>query len=314
LIYQPFAEQEATHTYICYLVIVRTMSQSTLQNSASLRAGAHTVFKENLKQELNSRVSSTIRVRAGPSWDERMEKSVKGFQAKARLSEGEQKKTLTECIEKGRSRATSAPFRDASLAPNSQAMLLQRKKKMHDLEVEYRDRLGALKDKMDKREPLFRLADVNSAFAMQRERMLERKREMQRDESERWEHLRVVEESASSRPLLIEDPHYRAPKKAKSPTKSASSPDVSGIDASITTNPAIFGGREEYEKDIKIRDAINTPWFQNSDWAKTVREIKDRADNRQKLHEISYPNKGDGHALTRGRLMHTLPAQVPAVY
>jgi len=292
-----------------------SQSQANLsQFTTSQRSGqqaAHAQFKDGLKADLHSRVSGTVRTRAGPSWEERMEKSVKGFQAKAKLSETEQKKVLTESIEKGRSRATSAPFRDASLAPNQQAMLLQRKKKMHELELEYREQMDALKDKMDKREPLFRLSEVNAAFEMQRERMLERKRQMTQAENENWAHLREIENSASSRPLLIEDAHYRAPKKKIE--KSASSPDTKGIDASITPK-AVFGGREEYEKDITIRTAMAASWYQNSDWAQKVREINERADTRVKLHEITYPNKGDGHALTRGRLMHTLPAQVPAVY
>jgi len=283
--------------------------------SQSQKSGAHTVFKEGLKVELHSRVGATVKLRAGPSWDERMEKAVKGFQAKTRVSEGESKKTLSDAIEKGRSRATSAPIRSADQTPNSTAMLAARKKKMHDQETEYREQLDALRDKMEKREPLFRLAEVRDAFAMQRNRMEERKRQMVLDEHERWESLRLIEESAASRPLLIEDAHFKAPKKAP-PAGSASAPDLKqdSTASRMPLNPAVFGGREEYAKDKKIREAVNAKWYQQTSWAKEVAAIRDRADNRKKLHEEMYHNKGDAHAMTRNRLMHALPAQVPGVY
>lgn len=279
-----------------------------------VKTGAHTQFKENLKVELNNRVGQTVRVRAGPSWDERMEVAVKAFQTKARAEEGEAKKMLGEAIEKGRSRATSCPIRSSADAPNQAAMLQKRKKDMHDREVEYKERLEALRDKMEKREPLFRLSDVQNAFQMQKERMMERKRQMQKDEHERWEHLRSVEQAASSRPLLIEDANYKPPKKNHTSSAPSLGGDAAkGIDKAHSPKVA-FGGREEYEKDIKIREAVGTKWFQNSEWAQTVREIKERANNRKKLHEEAYPNKGDRHELTRNRLMHRGPACVPAVY
>lgn len=283
---------------------------------SSAKSGAHTQFKENLKGELLGRVGKTVRDRAGLSWDERMEISVKAFQTKARVVESEAKKVLSDSIEKGRSRATSCPHRSPADAPNQQAMLLKRKKEMQEKEQEYRETVDRIKDKMEKREPLFKLSEVNAAFAMQRERMIQRKREMAQDEHERWEHLRSVEQNAASRPLLIEDPMYKPPK--KKPEGSASAPAVGSeanpIDKSMTTNPAVFGGREEYEKDIKIRNAVSQPWFQNSDWNKTVQAIKDKVNNRVPLNGETYPFKGDRHQLTRHRLMHTLPSCVPAVY
>jgi len=245
-----------------------------------------------------------------------MEKAVKGFKAKAAVVETESKKVLNDAVEKGRSRETSCPFRDASLAPDQKAMLEGRKKQMKELELEYKDKLDALKDKMEKREPLFRLSEVSAAFAMQKDRAVQKKKEMTQDESERWALMRSLEESAQSRPLLIEDAHYHPPKK-NPPAKVVLRPGdpASGLSADgRQVGQRIFGGRPEYEKDIKIRTAIETKWFQNSDWGKTVQAIKERADNRQQLHEIAYPNKGDGHALTRARSQHTLPSQVRPVY
>lgn len=243
-----------------------------------------------------------------------MEISMKAFQAKSRVVEGEAKKVLQDSIEKGRSRATSCPIRSSNESPNQQAMLRKRQKEMKDKEMEYREKLDQLRDKMEKREPLFRLSEVNAAFNMQRERMAERKRQLTQDEHDRWEHLRSLEESAASRPLLIEDGAFHS--KQKKTTTSASAPAIGGeanaIDKSMTTT--VFGGREEYEKDVKIREAVSQKWFTQSDWAKQVQGIKDKVNSRPKLHEEKYPNKGDRHELTRNRLMHALPAQVPGVY
>jgi len=250
-----------------------------------------------------------------------MEKSVKGFKARAKVVEDEAKKNLSDAIEKGNSRATSCPHRDPKDAPNQEGMLRERMKQMKKCESDYKNTLDNLRDKMEKREPLFRLSEVNAAFAMQREKAAQKKREMAQDESERWAHMRSLEEKASTRPLLIEDYHYKA-EKAK-PVRSKSATDVKagteGAPAPRATGMTneelnIFEGGDDNPKDRKIQEAIGQKWFQNSDWAQTVRDIKERADNRQKLHEVKYPNKGDGHVLTRGRMMHTLPSQVPAVY
>jgi len=268
--------------------------------------GAHTDFKYALKSELHTRVTATVKTRAGPSWDERIDKAMKGFQAKARATEGEMTNNLREAIDKGRSRKTSCPIRSSADSPNQLAMLEQRKKKMHELESEYREQLDNLRDKMEKREPLFKLSEVNAAFAMQRERMQERKREMKQDEHERWEHMKSLEKSAASRPLLIEDAHYKPPK--KTPTASQSTSALARAGECSISKSASFGDRIEYEKDTKIQQAIMKPSFKNSEWGKEVAAIKERADNRQKLHEITYPNKGDGYALTRNRLMHAFCA------
>jgi len=313
---RPFADQE--NNAAIFIVAQQRFDKPEMpahdghQNPA-WKGGAHTQFKNKLKADLHKRVESTVRVRSGPSWDERIDKAKKEFSKKSTAVEGEMKKNLTEAIDRGRSRPTSAPIRSASLTPNQMAMLQQRKKKMAEMEGEYREYLGALRDKMEKREPLFRLSEVNQAFLMQEERMRERRRQLAQDEHDRWEHLRNVEENAASRPLLIEDSAYRAPKKTPA-TQSA--PDLKEGATADATSPKTFsfGSRAAYPKDEKIREAIASRWFQESDWGREVAEIKYRADTRQKLHEIAYPNKGDRHALTRNRLMHTFPAQVPSVY
>jgi hypothetical protein len=266
--------------------------------------GAHTQFKDQLKGELHKRLGSTVKQRAGPSFDERIGVAVKAMKVKAMASEAEQRKTLTGAIEKGRGRPVSAPIRKASETPNMEAMLRERRKKMKEDESDYNAKLEEIKDKMANREPLFRLSDVSAAFAMQRKRAEERRQQMVEDEHQRWEHLRSVELGASKRPLLIEDPTYKAPPKVRD-----NPPADEGY-------KVYRGDREEYEKDIKIRAAINSPAFLRTDWAKQVAAIKEKTDNRMKLNEISYPPKGIGLAtsMANSRMMHNFAAQVPRVY
>merc|ERR1712046_180738 len=98
-----------------------------------------------------------------------------------------------------------APVRSRAETPNQNLMLQKRQKEMQELAIQYREQLEALRDKMDKREPLFRVSEVNAAFAMQKQRQEERRQQLAEDEHERWEHLRSVEEKVLNRPLLLED-------------------------------------------------------------------------------------------------------------
>lgn len=274
------------------------------------KKGAHTQFKDGLRTELHKKTVSTIKGRSGPSWDERMDKAMKGFQKQQKAMETEQLKTLCDAVERGRSRPTSAPVRSLSETPNQRGMLRQRQKDMKRLEDDYKAQVEYLKDKMQKREPLYRLSEVNAAFAMQRRRMIEKKQEMTQDEHERWEHLRSVEERAASRPLLIEDVGYKKPKGIAVP---AASPDVDEHTSKHGSKATEMFGREPYESDVRIKDAVSQKWFQKSEWADKVSQIRYRADNRQKLHEIPYPNKGDRHTLSRARMQHALVAQIRPV-
>lgn len=271
--------------------------------------GAHTQFKQALRSTLLKRVESTVRARSGPSFDERVDKAKKVFQRQQTAVETEQVKTLSEAVDRGRSRPTSAPVRSLGESPNQHAMLRRRQKDMKRLESDYKSQVEDLKEKMQKREPLYRLSEVNAAFAMQRRRMQEKKHEMQQEEHERWAHLRSVEENAARRPLLIEESGLRAPKR-KAPAAEPASKTQDVDEHTSKAGATEYFGRDEYEKDIKIRNAISAKWFQSSDWAHRVAEIRHRADTRLKLHEESYANKGDAHALVRHRLMHSSCARV----
>jgi hypothetical protein len=261
---------------------------------------AHTQFKEDLQKHLHKRLGETIKKRAGPSFEERIDKAVKAQQAVARAAEAEKRKELTAAIEKGRARPTSAVIRSLKDNPSLAEALVRRKKEMKENESSYSDLLDQIREKMDTREPLFRTSDVKAAFSMMEDRKKERRREMTEEEHRRWEHLREVEKGASKRPLLIEDPTYRAPPKE--------------VNLPEGVSPKDLAGREKYAIDKRIQGAVSSPDFLNTDWAKTVAEIKHRADNRVKLHELTYPAKKDmTFDMSKARMMHGLPAQVRPV-
>jgi len=257
--------------------------------------GRHTQFKEALKHQLHKRLGTTVKARAGPSFQARVDAALKGINAKTHALESEQRKALQAAVEKGRSRPTSAPVRPNRLSPNQQAMLQDRIKKMKEQDEAYKKQMADMRKKMNDREPLFRLSDVQAGFEMLRLQQEERRRELQQEEHERWAHLRNVEESAFQRPLLIEDFNYRPPRAESSPT------------LRLQPDP------ESEDFDERIKAAIGGRWFQESDWGKKLKEMKEKVDTRQKLHEIEYPQKCDSHKLPKTRLMHSLVANMPKI-
>eukprot|EP00933_Yihiella_yeosuensis_P018311 TRINITY_DN15073_c3_g1_i1.p1 TRINITY_DN15073_c3_g1~~TRINITY_DN15073_c3_g1_i1.p1 ORF type:complete len:268 (-),score=61.65 TRINITY_DN15073_c3_g1_i1:88-891(-) len=264
---------------------------------------AHTQFKEQLRQELQTRCGAVIEKRCGPSFDERCKTAVAAFKTKAKASEAEQRKTLQGCIERGRAKPTSAVHRDASDAPDQEEMLKNRVKAMKEGEQKYKEELEALKLKMDRRRPLFSLADVSEAFEMQKRRQEEKRRQLSKEEAERWEHIRELEHSAHKRPLLVEDYLYKAP------SKSQSTPELLAT-MKPPIGPAGFG---TFESDQIIKRCISQPWFDKTEWGQKVRQIEEAANNRVKLHELDYGQKIDGKKFARTRLMHKLPGKLPPV-
>eukprot|EP00928_Gymnodinium_smaydae_P003303 TRINITY_DN11187_c0_g1_i2.p1 TRINITY_DN11187_c0_g1~~TRINITY_DN11187_c0_g1_i2.p1 ORF type:complete len:156 (+),score=32.42 TRINITY_DN11187_c0_g1_i2:135-602(+) len=141
---------------------------------------------------------------------------------------------------------------------------------------------------------------------MQRRRQAERRQQLMDEERERWEHLRAVEESASKRPLLVEDggaPYRRPPGVSLvAPPGASYATEPSATEASEIPR-ARSAGALRFDCDKRIAEAVSQRWFEESDWGRTVKAIKERADNRKKLHEIEYPMK-KGVAISRALLMH----------
>jgi len=262
--------------------------------------GAHSQFKEALSEDLHKRLVATVRQRAGPSFDERMQKALKEMKTKARAAEAEQRKNLSACVERGRSRPATAPVRPQSESPNQAAMLRQRVQTMRKARAGYSSQLDAMKGRMDRREPLFRVSDVTAAFEMQKRRQAERRQQLTDEENARWEQLRTMEENAANRPLLIENPTYRRPL-AVNQSKSTSE-----LPAPGHSWPPSALDRSDLDVDKRILRSVSTKSFRESSWGQTVKHIQEKTDNRQKLHEATYPPKKGVHPFTGHRLMYNV--------
>jgi len=246
------------------------------------KAGMHTLFKQDLTEKLHTRLKTTVKTRAGPSFDERLAKAVKERVTKANALEGEQRKTLSAACEKGRSRPTSCPIRPKSQGPNQAAILAEKQKEMKKQSADYAADIEALKMKMDNRKPLFNVSEVQDVFEQLQRRKEDRRRQLQEEERQTWENIREIENSAHSRPLLIEDPTYR-PKPKPSQSEAKAPP-------GLRPKSAPQGLQlESFECDSIIENAINSRSFKNSTWAAEVARIKERADNRVPLSQMSYP-------------------------
>merc|ERR1712150_208495 len=146
-----------------------------------------------------------------------------------------------------------------------------------------------------------------------------------------WKHIQDLEAKVIDRPLLIEDYHRpehqrsvpnlrlipnhskETPLQAKIAkavsqkwfTDSAWGSEVSKLRERMDVRPRlheikyppkVFAAKPVPPRvlmpvEIKMHAAVSKSWYQKSQWAEYVRDLKQRMDDRPKLHEISYPPK-----------------------
>merc|ERR1719498_45466 len=126
---------------------------------------------------------------------------------------------------------------------------------------------------MNTREPLFRVSEVEAAFAEQEKRKRDNRRRLQEDEKQRWAFLQSMQERVIHRPLLVE--------KFEKDRHTKSNPDIRLV--------------PDHSKPVPLQQNVNKcvsqKWFTDSAWGKEVASLRERMDARPKLHEISYPPK-----------------------
>jgi len=190
------------------------------------------------------------------------------------------------------------------------------------------------KHRMDNREPLFKVSEVKAAFEMQKRRQAENRRRLREEEQSRGKHLEGLQEKVVHRPLLVEsydrpEHHRSAPDLRLIPNHTKETPleakvgkcveqqwfldsawgkEVQAIRSrqdsrarlhEIPYPPKVFkaktlGERELYPLEITMAKTVSQSWFQKSEWADKVREIKQKMDERPKLHELQYPVRPRG--------------------
>eukprot|EP00928_Gymnodinium_smaydae_P062361 TRINITY_DN46246_c0_g1_i1.p2 TRINITY_DN46246_c0_g1~~TRINITY_DN46246_c0_g1_i1.p2 ORF type:complete len:197 (+),score=54.25 TRINITY_DN46246_c0_g1_i1:125-715(+) len=167
--------------------------------------------KGRLKEQIRSLVSSSVRERAGPSFEERLAAATATRIEFMKQTEKEQWDRIREARENGERKSQNASpiaaFLRAGVPPNNhkqEEMLQERKRRAAKMARDYRLEKEAMRQRLNTREPLFRVAEVAAAQAALREQAAKRKRELKDDERKRWEQISEIERSVLGRPLLMD--------------------------------------------------------------------------------------------------------------
>jgi len=231
-------------------------------------------WKAKFQAKMTKRIQQTIKERSGPSFEERVQVRASKFRKEAKATRDTQLKVIEAAITRAKARPTESPFRTKEETPPSiEEWAKKHKQTRADNEAMYAEEYAQRKYRMDTREPLFRVSEVQAAFEMQNKRQLENKRKLRKMEQDRWNMLQSMQQRVVHRPLLVE--HFERPVHAKSEPELRLIPNH--------TKPM--------NKDISIKKCVSQPWFLESAWGKEVATFKERMDNRPKLHEIAYPPK-----------------------
>jgi len=196
----------------------------------------------------------------------------------------------------------------------------------------YASESAARTHRMKTREPLFRVSEVQAAFEQQRQRQAERRKQLADEEARQWQHIAELQDRVVHRPLLVEDyqrpVHSRTvPNLRLIPEHTKDTPLQSKVHKAISRSsfqesdwgqevlairdrqnkrpglheisypPKQFQEKQvpapvPYAMDLRMKAVIAQPWYQKSEWSEKVKEIRQRQDDRPKLHEITYPPKG----------------------
>lgn len=231
-------------------------------------------WKAKFQKKMTKRIVETIKDRSGPSFEERVAVRSAKFRKETRVIEQSQAKTIEHAISKAKARPSESPFRSKDLTPPSiEDWGKEHAQTRSDNEARYAQVYAERKNRMDAREPLFRVSEVQAAFQMQEDRKAENMSKLRQDEKERWAFLKSMQERVVDRPLLVES--YERPIHSKSETELRLIPNH--------TKPP--------QSQINIQKCVSLKSFQDSAWGKEVATLRQRMNDRPKLHEIAYPPK-----------------------
>merc|ERR1712232_1453123 len=164
---------------------------------------------------------------------------------------------------------------------------------MREHEQAYKEQLENMHERIDSREPLFRVSEVKAAFSAQKQRSAARKNELAQEEHKRWQHLRNVERNAANSKLLIDggrssftrlhayrsEPNLATVGEEASRRRPSTSSTSSSSKRSSSSGLSGFSEREEYPSDLRLQNAVSRKWFRESGWGEKVREIQEKTSN-----------------------------------
>lgn len=231
-------------------------------------------WKVKFQAKMTKRIQQTIHERSGPSFEERVQARSLKFRKETKTIEDSQKRVIEAAVERAKARPSESPFRPKDMYPPTiEDWGREHQRIRAENESGYAQKQLESKKRMDAREPLFRVSEVQAAFEMQQQRQKDHQRKLRKDEQECWAMLNSMQERVVDRPLLVES--YERPIHSKSETELRSIPNH-------TKTP---------QSEEIVKKCVSQPWFLESAWGKEVSALKERMNNRQKLHEISYPPK-----------------------
>jgi len=282
--------------------------------------------QDALKGHLNGRIRETLKEHTGPSFEERSRMAAKEFRMRAQAMEREQQKVLDEALERAKLRPCSSAVRPKEMIPPT-----PEERALHHAQVIKKNNARYAKEKADRekriksREPLYKVSEVKAAFEEQERRQRERKKQLREEERLQWEHIQELKERVVERPLLVEEYHRpehtrtvenpRLVPEHSKPTlleaqlhKALSAPDLADYRLAIKQRQDVrpklheiqyppkkfvYKPREKVMSDMdkRLEELVQADWYKRSGWASQVAEIRQRQDDRPKLHEIAYPPK-----------------------
>lgn len=220
--------------------------------------------------ELENRMRAVIKERSGLSFDERIERANRERSRILRKVEQKQRSSIQAAVRRGSQKSlVLMPDRPPSTASMPER-LRRRAREMRVLEEKQRNTILALKERVDNREPLFRLKDVKDAELQLQQRARQRKLELAEQERRELRKLQLLKEKVLERPLLIE---YAPPVRQQEAEERKRPPSP------------------PHPLDKTILDAVQASWFKESEWGQKVKEMNAACEAAPRLHELQYPPK-----------------------
>lgn len=161
-----------------------------------------------IQSAIRNLVTSAVKTRTGPSFDERLAVAVENKTAEMKDMERTQWKRIHDCRDRGRQKSEDGSVLKG-LANMTSIQDIQRKKfqeRERAVSAQARTYWNEKRNMMEKirqREPLFKLSEVAGAQEQLRQQAEKRRNELRADEQKRWEMLAEINRSVLNKPLLM---------------------------------------------------------------------------------------------------------------
>jgi len=161
-----------------------------------------------IKSAIRNLVTTAVKSRTGPSFDERLADAVEKKNVEMKDLERSQWKRIHDCRDRGRQKSEDGSVLKGLAGMTSIKEIQMKKFQERERAVSaqaktYWNERRAMMDKIRTREPLFRLSDVAGAQDQLKQQAEKRRNELREDERKRREMLEEINRSVLNRPLLM---------------------------------------------------------------------------------------------------------------